>query len=298
MSGVAVVLPVREAVQTLGSTLRNLWPQCQQHGASLIVAIGSADPTLPLAEQHTAYYTRLIIEPGIRSVPQLRAAAARDIGDAEFVFITEDHCLFPPGWIGALVHAAREHNAPVTGGGVANGRLTFAGWAQYFTRYASFAPPASSGWTHSLPGNNACYRRDVLDRYSHLLDEGFWEAEFNADLAAHEGRFWREGGFDVTQRQVRGALSYLGLRFQHGRCYGARRWSGSPEAERRRLLLRAPLIPAVLFARSARAMLPRTGLRWRFLASAPLVCLYQLSWSAGEWTGYLFGAGGSCSRTD
>lgn len=297
MSRAAVVLPVRHAPETLESTLRSLWPQCLESEADLIVCVADRDPTLRLAERQTGLYTRLIVVPGTRSVPELRAAGARAAAGADYVVIAEDHCLFPPGWLAALLHAAREHAAPVTGGGVANGRRGYVGWAQYFTRYSSFAPDADSGWTRALPGNNACYRREVLDRHADLLTEGFWEAEFNAEVARKQ-RFWRQAGIDVEQRQVRGGAAYLELRFHHGRCYGARRWSGAAWAQRARLLARSPLIPLVLFTRTLRAILPNRQLRARFFATALLVASYQFAWACGEITGYLLGPADSCSRTD
>lgn len=296
MKRAAVILPVRQASQTLLPTLQSLWPQCRRQGADLIVCVNQDDPSARLALSHPNLYTRLILDPQRSSVPQLRALGAKE-ARAEYIIITEDHCRFEDNWLGQLLAAADASGADVTGGGVANGRRGYAGWAQYFTRYASFAPPQSSGWTRSLPGNNACYRRAILEGNQEHLRDGFWEAELNAIIGSRNP-FWRESGLDVIQCQVRGVFEYFALRFQHGRCYGARRWAEATGAERQRLALRSPMVPGVLFFRSARAVLVKPGLRWRFALVAPLLFGYQFAWSMGEWTGYLLGAGRSCDLTD
>ena len=190
-----------------------------------------------------------------------------------------------------------EHGVDVSGGGVNQGLESYAGWAQYFTRYSNFMPPLAEGTTRMLPGNNACYRRSVLARYGASLKEGFWEAEFNHEIA-REKPFWLCAGAAVRQHQRRGMFDYIPLRFRHGRCYGARRWQATPAAGRTALLAQSPLIPALLFVRAARAVSAKPGNRFRFVIACPLLLLYFLAWGAGELTGYLAGAGGSCVRTD
>ena len=178
-----------------------------------------------------------------------------------------------------------------------NGRFTYAGWAQYFTRYSSFMPPRTEGWTQSLPGNNACYRRETMETFGEHLREGFWEAEFNQELARAGRRMWMCPDLPVIQRQERGALGYIPLRFRHGRCYGARRVQSSP-GQRGILLFRSPLIPAVLLIRATRAVFAKQQNRLRFVSVLPLLGAYIVSWAAGEVTGYLLGSGQSCQGTD
>jgi len=296
VSRVAVIVPVRNAVGTIESTLAELAPQCRRAGAEIVVAVSRDDPTVDLLRRLAPSGIRLIVTADRRSVPGLRSEAVFS-SQSEFVIITEDHCLFPDRWIDGLVEAASRDGVEVSGGGVENGRGGYSGWAQYFTRYASFMPPLPGGPTTALPGNNACYRRAVLEDRRDLIEEGFWEAEFNRVIADRRP-FWLCGGLEVVQRQERGLWEYAPLRYRHGRCYGARRWRAAGGVERRNLMLRAPLIPLVLFARAARAVFSRRRSRARFVVCAPLLALYFLAWGAGEIAGYLAGAGGSCRDTD
>ena len=284
---IAVVVPVRRAESTIRDTIASLSEQTKDLGVEIIVAVSETDPTcqiLRLLEPEHGF--RLLVIPGRHSVPELRRDAVLAT-QAAYVFITEDHCLFPHDWIPRLVEAL--DGAGVSGGGVKNGRLSWTGWAQYFTRYAIFQPPLTDGRTKHLPGTNACYKREVLDRYRHLLQDGFWEAEFNSEVVK-SAPFRMVSDCEVIQHQRRGLFEYIPLRFRHGRCYGARR----PD----RNLARVPLIPAILFWRAARAVFSRRSNRLRFLILSPVLMVYFAAWAAGEAWGYSFGAGGSCSDTD
>ena len=287
---IVVIVPVRQAQYTLRATLDSLVEQAEALNAHIVVAVCESDPSCAILREIGPHpLIQILVAPGRRSVPQLRgeAVAAAIALRAEYVVITEDHCTFPPAWLQRLVEAAAPN--AVSGGGVLNGRTSWAGWAQYFTRYSIFQPPLPAGLAIHLPGNNACYAGPVLDRYAHLLKDGFWEAEFNAE-ARKTFAFRIVSGCDVVQYQYRGMFEFVLLRFRHGRCYGARRED--------KQLARALLIPAILFWRAARAVFERHRQRVRFLLASPLLLLYFAAWAAGEAWGYRFGAGDSCSDTD
>ncbi len=290
---VSIIIPVRYAGGTIRSTLTSLLVQADDT-CEVIAVVSANDPTV--RELREIEHPRLrVYEVAGSGVPQIRRHGA-ERAQAPFVIIAEDHCLFPQNWVRGLVEAIERTGADASGGPVVNGRVSYAGWAQYFTRYSVFLPPVTEGWTVSLPGNNACYRREALMALTNQ-EGGFWEAELNQQLILDGGRMWMCADSPVVQRQERGALEYVPLRFRHGRCYGARRVAALPH-ERTRLLLRCLLIPAVLFARALRAVMTKRTCRLRFVLASPLLAVYILAWSAGEIVGYLFGAGGACQETD
>ena len=293
---VAVVIPVREAERTIQDTLVSAVRECSHVNAELILTVSATDPTARLLRSMDLQGAKLLVAPGPQGIPQLRRNGV-NATTAQFIVIAEDHCTFPDGWLLELVTAMDRHAVDVSGGGVDQGLDTYAGWAQYFTRYSNFMPPLVEGSTKILAGNNACYRRDVLLRHADLLTDGFWEAEFNHEIV-QEKSFWLCARATVRQHQNRGIVDYIPLRFRHGRCYGARRWGATPASQRAALLLQSPLIPALLFVRAARAVFGKSRNRWRFTAACPLLLVYFLAWGTGEVTGYLTGAGGSCVRTD
>ncbi len=285
---ISIVIPVRRAQQTVESTLAAALKQARETGGEVIAAVWRGDPSFPsvaaFAERDERL--RILVAEQPSGVPQLRRDGAR-AARGQRVVITEDHCLFPPGWLARHVSSAIE----VLGGGVSNGRNSYAGWAQYFTRYSAFLPPVAKGRTNHLPGNSASYPKALLE--SRSIDPGFWEAEFNRELLEQGVPFFSDPALTVEQRQQRGWLAFAALRFQHGRCYGGRR-----TGPKFGLLLRSPLIPAVLLARNIRAVAAKKDYIGRFLLTLPLTGIYVLAWSAGEIAGYLFGPGDSCRKTD
>lgn len=292
---VSIIVPVRLARHTIVSTLEALLAEAEGRAVEVIVAVSKRDPAAALILSMAHPQLRVLIADAPAGVPQLRRDAAL-AARGEYIVITEDHCLPPQNWVEGLVSSICSHETDVSGGGVANGRRSWTGWAQYFTRYSAFLPPCPDSATRHLPGNNACYRTDVLKAHQKLLTEGFWEAEFNQELLASGCRFWISPALTVVQRQQRSLFEYFPLRFRHGRCYGARRINAS--TSKSALLLRSPLIPPLLMWRATRSALMRAEFRWRFLYALPLFALYVLAWSMGEWTGYFFGPGSSCTETD
>ena len=286
---VSIVVPVRRAEATIQATLADLLGQDCCEPFEVVAVVSPNDPAVAALALIKNPHLRVIIASTPCGVPQLRRDGVRSC-HAPFVAITEDHCRLPAGWIRGLMAAMEAHGADIGGGPVGNGRRSVTGWAQYFTRYSAFMPPVAEGFTGSLPGNNACYRREILTTHSELLREGFWEAEFNHAVALAGCKMWMAPTLEISQRQQRGPLEFIPLRFRHGRCYGARR------AEKNWLV--APLIPLILFLRGARAVFGKRRDRIRYLSVSPLVFVYLLSWAAGEITGYLFGAGPSCLETD
>src|SRR5712691_1604710 len=197
---VSVVVPVRRAQATIESTLEAAIAQARELGGEVIAVVWRGDSsfeivnTLPAREGDVL---RMIVADQPCGVPQLRRDGVR-AARGSWVVITEDHCLFPAGWLAGLIASEGD----VRGGGVANGRFSYAGWAQYFTRYNPFLPPAPRGATRHLPGNNTCYPRRLLNSPS--LADGFWEAEFNHELIQGGVRFFMDPALTVEQRQQRG----------------------------------------------------------------------------------------------
>jgi hypothetical protein len=216
--------------------------------------------------------------------------------DAGFIAISEDHCLFPERWIERQVQILSSSDVHACGGPVDNGRHSWIGWAQYFTRYCAFLPPGREGQTHVLPGNNACYRGSLLRENQILLKDGFWEAEFNHELLHRNYKFWFAPDLSVCQRQERGVAEYAGLRYRHGRCYSARKMQTGSFSTRVIGILKSPLVPFVLYLRGVRAVSGSRPYLPRFLAATPLLLLYYAAWSLGECVGWMFGGG--CVDTD
>ncbi len=293
----SVVVPVRHAVATAEDTLLSL---LARDGLEVIAVVSGNDPTAPLLrELRDGHPSLVLLEiPGEHSVPQLRAHGIR-AARGRFVAITEDHCELSAEWPQVLAAPLADPTVGAAGGGVGNGRRdSVTDWAIYFSRYATLMPPLPRGPAHALPGNNACYRRDLLESMRDLYQNGFWEHEFHQHLQRQGLRLMQEPDAVVRHRKAYRFGAYLSLRFQHGRCFGGmiREASGFRAGVVR--VLFSPLIPLRLLARSARAVAAKKAYNREYCLALPLLLLCYAAWTAGEVAGCLFGPGQACSQTD
>jgi glycosyltransferase involved in cell wall biosynthesis len=293
----SIVIPVRRAVDTAEYTLRRL---LDRDGLEIIAVVASEDPTAaPLRELQRLCPRLVLLEiPGSLSVPQLRAHGIR-AARGRFVAITEDHCELSPGWPQTLAAALDDPQAGAAGGAVSNGRRdSLADWAIYFSRYATLMPPLPRGPAQALPGNNACYRRELLQSLQPLYANGFWEHEFHQRLRRQGWKLLQVPDAVATHRKPYRFGAYLALRFRHGRCFGGmiRVAGGFRDAAAR--VAFSPLTPFLLTLRSARAVAAKQVHRGEFCLALPLLLLCYAAWTAGEVAGCLFGPGQACSQTD
>lgn len=293
----SVVVPVRRAVTTAEDTLLRL---LDRDGLEVIAAVSRDDPTAPLLRELRNRRPSLVLLeiPGDHSVPQLRAHGIR-AARGRFVAITEDHCELSAGWPQTFAAALADPKVGAAGGGVGNGRRnSVTDWAIYFSRYATLMPPLPRGPAQALPGNNTCYRRELLESLRELYEDGFWEHEFHQHLRRQGLRLMQEPDAVVRHRKPYRFGAYLSLRFQHGRCFGGmiRKASGFRHAATR--VLFSPLTPLLMAARSARAVTAKKAYNREYCLALPLLLLCYASWTAGEAAGCLFGPGQACSQTD
>ncbi|MBI3665128.1 MAG: glycosyltransferase [Acidobacteria bacterium] len=295
----SIVVPVRLAEETILQTLRALLDQCRPLPAEVIAVVSSADPTAEvLRTLPSSPQLRVIEVAGPHSVPQLRAEGIR-AARGRLVAITEDHCLFSACWAAGLIEVHKNQAAEAIGGPVENGRCGSAlDWAIYFSRYLSSMPPLGRGPAAALPGNNACYKREVLDAHRSLFADGFWEFDFHNELLARGGKLWLEPGLAVTHNKPYRFGAYLALRCRHARCFGGMLGLRLGAASRLRRIVLSPLVPVVLAFRSLRTVQEKKRRQREFLLSFPALLLCYLVWFWGELVGLLFGPGDACSQTD
>ena len=293
----SVVIPVRLAPETAVSTLHAL---LDRQGLEVIAVVSTEDPSALLLHQLKTQRPALeVVEvPGACSVPQLRAQGIRR-ARGRLVAITEDHCSFSESWPAALAPSLDNPKIGAAGGPVINGRRGgIVEWAIYFSRYATAMPPASRGAVNSLTGCNACYRRELLESLQDIYRDGFWEHEVHQELLTKGMQLWLEPDASVAHGKRYGLIRYCTLRFQHGRCFAARRFPTLEFWALQARILLSPLTPLLLLYRAGRAVFSKRKRRWEFLACSPLLLLLYAVWVVGELSGYLFGPGGSCSQTD
>ncbi len=76
-------------------------------------------------------------------------------------------------------------------------------------------------------------------------------------------------------------------RLLHGRAYGQQRGKRFGAGRNAAGIALAVVVPVVLAARTAREVFSRHRYRARFLASLPLLLVFDVAWAAGEARGHL-----------
>ena len=230
------------------------------------------------------------------AVPHMRSLGIGSSTGA-IVALLEDDCLIGAGWTPAVLSAHREPWAAV-GGAIEPGEYRKAlDWAVYFCEYARFMGPFA-GPVAVLPGNNLSYKRAALATLGLEVggEHGFHEIFANARL--------RESGHALVAAPeviVFNINSWSRDRvtrvpYHHGRGYAGIRVAGRPVAVRLAFAALAMVLPAVQIGRLSREIAGRRRFVGRFVRALPWILVFAVSWSAGEWMGYLFGPGASVQR--
>ena len=242
-------------------------------------------------------WVRLVEADAGVSIPELRAigvAASR----ADIVAIIEDHCIVGRGWLAAARDAHRRHAASgcgAVGGPIENGAVNrVVDWAAFLCEYSDAMPPLEDGEVDSLPGNNVAYRRAVLEAIGEASYGRRWEYFWHQEIRRRGYRMYRTAEMQVSHDRPFGVAEYLSQRFHYSRSFAAMRAVGAGPLRRCGYALGTVVLPAVLLRRIVTQAATRQGRR--VLASLPLLGVFTVSWAAGEFVGYLCGAGGSLER--
>lgn len=214
----------------------------------------------------------------------LGIAAAR----REVVALTTAHFTPAPDWVSVIraCHARLPSAGiggkvePPRGGGLV-------AWATYFLRYSPYLGYDREQAVADLAGDNAAYKRAVLNAHPECLRDGFWEQEFHKSVRSEGQSLTFIPGMRVRLRTSFGFAPFIRQRLRHGREFGRRRLEGRAPAWRVAAVAASPLIPAVLLGKIALRVL-RSRRDWRpFLAALPILCAFVLAWALGEASGYL-----------
>jgi hypothetical protein len=282
---VSVVVGANASEDSLAACLDAL--EQQRDGAEVIVceSVASGDR---LRERFD--WVSFVDCPG-RLVPQLWSEGIeRTRGDIVALTISP---MVPSGdWIETLKAQHRRYDA--VGGAIdpAEG-IRIRDWAEYFCRYSRDMLPFDGHDCLDLPGDNASYKRDLLDRTRAAWSDGFWEPEVHRELAADSVDLWHAPELVVRQGHSAGIRAFVDQRLRHGRAHGLQRGARYSRLRNIAGVLGAPLVAPLLTLRMLREVWSRGRYRGKALLALPLILLFNLAWAAGEARGHLaasFGA--------
>lgn len=225
------------------------------------------------------------IEEEDRPVPELWAVGIA-AAETELVALLAGTVVPATDWV-ALTLRAHGDGTPVIGGPIEPGDdFGYTDWAVYFCRYTPYLRPIHDP-DLEVPGDNASYRAEILQRYADAYAEGFWEPFVHARMRADGHEVSVRSERIVRARGGQRASAFCRQRFEHGRTHGALRSAAAPRSSVWLGVASTPLVPLVMTARVFAAVFARRRLRARLLLATPLLVVFYSCWAAGEALGRL-----------
>jgi hypothetical protein len=253
----------------------------QVDGAEVIVSEPEASPS----ELQARFPFASFLERTGAPVPALWRDGI-DAASGQSVALTISPMRPAPDWVAAL--RTRLERDEVVAGAIEPGEtMRLVDWAEYFCRYARDMRPFTRRENPQIPGDNCAYRRELLERTRELYRDGFWEPEVNRELRAHGVHLWHDPAVVVYHGRSAGFTAFVRQRLLHGREYGRQRGRRFGTVRNAAGIALAVVVPALLAVRTAREVFPRRRCRVRFLASFPVLLVFDVAWAAGEARGHL-----------
>lgn len=202
-------------------------------------------------------------------------------------FIGAD-CIADENWAGETLKA-HQSEYPVIGDAVDNGNPgSYVGWGYYFCEFSQWMPRSSK-----CQMDDACclsLKRWAFDRYGPFLEGTYCsDTVFNWRLGKDGYKPLFIPSIKISHINIDSLKSLLKHEMLHGRSFAKVRTMEQNFSMLQRIIfiLISPLLPLLLFYRTARRVFKNRTYLKQFIFSLPVVFLGLSLWSWGEFLGYL-----------
>ena len=275
---VSVVIGSNAPPESLEACLAAL--EAQRGGSEVLVLEGTASPA-GLRERFP--WAQYVERPGLL-VPELWRDGI-EAAEGEIVALTIAQMVPAPDWLAQVRAQLAGYDA--VGGAIDPGKgLRLTDWAEYFCRYVRDMRPFAPRDTVDLPGDNAAYKRALLEMVRERWRDGFWENVVHRYLAADGVALHQAPEVVVFQGRSAGWSAFTAQRAAHGRKYGHQRGVHFSRARNLLGVLASPVVPFLMTWRVLRQVLRKRRYRLRALASLPLILSFNVVWAYAEARGH------------
>lgn len=295
---ISVVIPSTSGEKCLQACLRALEEQPIRENAEVIVVNCGRDGIAEMVSRHFPR-VRLLSFSQRKTIPEMRAIGMK-LSQSPIVSVIEDHCIPDPHWYENILRAHKNWRGAV-GGAVENDRgiTRMVDWAIFFCEYGRYLNPVPCGPARDIPGINVSYQRESLSLVADLLDEGrSWDSILHARLREQGVQLYSDPSIVVYHKQELGLLYFLRQRFHYSRSFAGARVARSSIWKRLIRAISCVALPAVLLARIGVWVIAKRRYLTKLVLAVPLLVLFVLVWSWGEWVGYVFGPGESLLKVE
>lgn len=244
----------------------------------------------------------LIAEPADTSITKLRSVGVKN-SNGSIVVITEDHCVPSKKWLEVAEKRIAE-GYDVVGGPVENSwdkRLRDS--AAFLTEYAFALLPAdakeqTADENGAIPGNNAAYRRELLEGLCRTLDADLWESFYYDKLRAEGKKLIYVPEMLLFHHRPFDFFYFVSQRYHFCRSFAEMRnqslsWSG-----RIKYGLACTILPPFLWLRGLQTLMKKQRMVKEYFICSPLISIYLFAGAFGEMVGYFLGGGKSLARVE
>ncbi|MBA2462455.1 MAG: hypothetical protein H0V45_11915 [Actinobacteria bacterium] len=275
---VTVVIGSNAPPERLEACLAALEPQ--REGVEVLVREGLASPTGLRERFPWAHYD---LTPGALVPEHWRDGIDAATGD--IVALTIAQMIPEPDWVATIRRLHASHH--VVGGAIDPGPgLRLVDWGEFFCRYARDMRPFEATANVELAGDNAAYKRALLEGIAETYREGFWEPVSHRRLAEDGVVLWHDPSLVVRQGRSAGFAAFARQRLEHGRRYGHQRGRHFSKLRNAVGVLAAPLVPVLMTLRVLRQVFGKRRHRARAILALPVIVAYNTVWAYAEARGH------------
>jgi glycosyltransferase involved in cell wall biosynthesis len=215
------------------------------------------------------------------------------VAKGQIIAFIDADCRADQNWANQILKAHQSSYLAI-GGAIANGNPeSTIGWAAYFCEFSQWMPNAPSKPFKDIAGTNMSYKKRIFEEYG-----GFIEGTYSSDTEFH-WRLKKNGrilqfvpSILVFHHNIDQLRRFLRHEFEHGRSFARVRMNSQRFSEWRRLFYGtfSFLIPGWLLLKIGLRNFKNRIYLSHFLKASPLLMFGLISWSLGEYAGYVGGS--------
>lgn len=284
----SIVLASQNARNSVADCLQTLENQGKSADIEIIVVDNSTDDTAEIIKRDFPN-VNLINAAKDKLIPELWGIGIKQ-STSEFVALTTTHFVPSENWIAETLLANEADYAGIGGAIENDANANIVSWAVYFCRYSPYMLPFNEVEVEDFAADNASYKRRDLEIVKDAMHDGFWENFVHQKMRKADMKLLKTPGIVVYHRDSFTFSGFMNQRFHHGKQFGNTRAANMSLGKRLVYVALSPSIPFLYLYRITKRVFTKKRNIGKFILALPILSLFLLSWSAGEFSGYLWKA--------